>query len=49
LENIFKREYGTLPGEIAKIFKSISLDEGKRLLYEYLCALKSKIMTIDVL
>jgi|688.fasta_scaffold239311_1 hypothetical protein len=48
LEATFKNKLGVLSGDCAKLFRKMETDEEQKELYENLCALKSKIMTINV-
>lgn len=49
LEAIFKDKFGVISGDSAKLFRKMEADEEQKELYENLCALKSKIMTINVI
>jgi hypothetical protein len=48
LEATFKNKLGVLSVDCAKLFRKMEADEEQKELYENLCALKSKIMTINV-
>jgi hypothetical protein len=43
------KEYGVLNTDISKIFKKLTSEENPKDTYENLCALKPKILTINVL